>query len=62
MAQDLCVIVSSEDRARLAAVVADRKRPHKHVLRARIILHSVDRLSAAETARLASALVVENRG
>ena len=53
MAQDLCVIVSSEDRARLAAVVADRKRPHKHVLRARIILHSVDRLSAAETARRA---------
>ena len=53
MAQDLCVIVSSEDRARLAAVVADRKRLHKHVLRARIILHSVDRLSTAETARRA---------
>lgn len=53
MAQDLCVIVSSEDRARLAAIVPDRKRLHKHVLRARIILHSVDRLSAAETARRA---------
>jgi transposase len=53
MAQDICVIVSSEDRARLAAVIADRKRPHKHVLRARIILHCVDRLSTAETARRA---------
>jgi hypothetical protein len=53
MAQDICVIVSSEDRARLVAVIADRKRPHKHVLRARIIFHRVDRLPTAETARRA---------
>ncbi len=53
MAQDLCVIVSSEDHARLAAVIADRNRPHKHVLRARIILRSADRLPTAETARRA---------
>jgi hypothetical protein len=44
MAHDLCLIVSSEDRAQLVAVVADRKRPPKHVLRARMILHSVNRL------------------
>ena len=29
MAQDVCVIVDAEDRARLAAVIGDRNRPHK---------------------------------
>jgi transposase len=51
MAQDVCPIVSGEDRARLEAIVADRNRAQKHVLRARIVLHSADRLSVAEVAR-----------
>ncbi len=46
-------LVSAEDRARLAAVVADRNRPHKHVARARIILHSAERLDVAVVARRA---------
>ena len=53
MAQTISVIVSAEDRARLAAIVADRSRPLKHVQRARIVLHSADRLPALEVARRA---------
>jgi transposase len=44
MAQTVSVIVSSEDRAALAAVIGDRNRPLKHVQRARIVLLSADRL------------------
>ncbi len=51
MAQDVCPVVSSEDRARLEAIVADRNRAQKHVLRARIVLHAAERLSVAEVAR-----------
>jgi hypothetical protein len=51
MAQDVCSIVSSDDRARLEAIVADRNRAHKHVLRARIIRHTSERLRVAEVAR-----------
>ena len=51
MAQDVCPIVSGDDRARLEAIVADRNRAHKHVLRARIVLHSAERLRVAEVAR-----------
>ena len=51
MAQTVSVIVSAEERARLAAIVGDRSRPLKHVQRARIILHSADRLPALEVAR-----------
>ena len=51
MAQDVCPLVSAEDRARLGAIVADRNRAQKHVARARIILHSAERLSVAEVAR-----------
>ena len=39
------MIVSDDDRARLEAIVADRNRPQKHVARARIILHSAERLA-----------------
>jgi hypothetical protein len=46
MAQEVCVVVDAEDRARLAAVVGDRRRPLKHVQRARIVLYSADRLPA----------------
>src|SRR5205809_7415992 len=54
MAQTVSVIVSAEERVRLAAIVGDRSRPLKHVQRARIVLHSADRLSALEVARRAS--------
>jgi len=51
MAQEVCVIATAEDRARLAAVVGDRSRPLKHIQRARIVLHSAERLTVAEVAR-----------
>jgi transposase len=51
MAQVVSILVSSEDRARLAAVVGDRNRPQKHVQRARIILLSSDRVPIVEVAR-----------
>lgn len=53
MAQELCVILSDQDRAQLAAVIADRNRLRKHIDRARIVLHSADRLATAEVARRA---------
>jgi transposase len=53
MAHMVCPLVSAEDRARLAAIVADRNRPQKHAARARIVLHSADRLEVAEVARRA---------
>jgi transposase len=53
MAQIVCPWVSAEDRARLEAIVADRNRAQKHVARARIILHSADRLNVAAVARRA---------
>jgi hypothetical protein len=53
MAQTVCPLVSTADRARLAAIIADRNGPHKHVARARIILHSAERLDVAVVARRA---------
>src|SRR3954452_19194071 len=53
MAQTVSVIVGSEDRARLAAILGDRNRPLKHVQRANIILFSAERLSVLEVARRA---------
>jgi len=53
MAQTVCPLISAADRARLAAIVADRNRPQKHVTRARIILHSAERIDVAEVARRA---------
>jgi transposase len=38
MAQTVCVIVSASDRKRLAAIASDRRRPRKHVDRARVVL------------------------
>ena len=52
MSQNVCPLVSAEDRVRLEAIIADRNRTQKHVARARIILHSSDRLNVAEIARL----------
>ena len=55
MAQTSCVILTGGDRKRLAVIIADRNRPQKHVQRARIILHSGERLSVLEVARRAGA-------
>jgi transposase len=54
MAQDVCVIVSPEDRARLAAIIGDRSRPLKHIQRARIVLLSAERLPVLEVSRQVS--------
>src|SRR5215204_1524468 len=51
MAQTSCVILMRGDRERLAAIISDRNRPQKHVQRARIIVHSDERLSVLEVAR-----------
>jgi len=53
MSQTVCPIVTADDRVRLEAIVADRNRAQKHVARARIVLHSADRLAVAKVARLA---------
>ena len=50
MAQDLSVIVSGEDRARLEAIVSDRNRLLKHTQRARIVLLSAKRLPVLQVA------------
>jgi transposase len=51
MAQQVCVVLSAEEREQLAAVTADRNRPRKHVERARIVLASADRHSAQRVAQ-----------
>ena len=51
--RSVCLLVSAGDRARLAAIVADRNRPQKHVARARIMLLSAERLDVATVARRA---------
>ena len=51
MAQTACVIINTEERERLATIVADRNRPRKHVHRARIVLAAADRGSAQLVAR-----------
>jgi transposase len=50
MAQTVCILLSAQDRAALEAIVADRRRPLKHILRARIILQSAERLPVLEIA------------
>jgi hypothetical protein len=51
MAQELCVIVSDEDRAHLEAIIGGRNRPLKHVQRARIVVLSAERLPVLQVAR-----------
>jgi len=51
MAQTVCILVGAEDRMRLAAIIADRNRPQKHVQRAKIVLLSAERLPVLEVAR-----------
>ena len=51
MAQTVNILLSPEDGARLAAVLADRNTPQKHAQRARIIVHSAERLPVLDIAR-----------
>jgi transposase len=51
MAQTVSVLLSFDDRLRLEEIAADRARAHKHVLRARIILLSAQRLPVLEIAK-----------
>jgi hypothetical protein len=44
------VVLSTAEREQLAAIAADRNRPHKHVERARIVLASADWHSAHRVA------------
>jgi transposase len=53
MAQTVSVIVGSEDRARLAAILGDRNRLLKHMQRANIVLLSAERLPVLKVARRA---------
>jgi hypothetical protein len=45
------VIVLTEDRARLTAIIGDQSRPLKHLQRARIVLSCAERLPALEVTR-----------
>ena len=51
MREPCCLWLSAADRARLAALAADRNSPQKHVWRASIVLLSVDRLGTVEIMR-----------
>jgi hypothetical protein len=51
MRGNLGLFVSSADRARLAAIIADRNSPQKHVWRAQVVLLTGDRLGTAEIMR-----------
>ncbi len=51
MRGNLGLLVSSADRARLAAIVADRNRAQKHVWRAQVVLLSADRFGTAAIMR-----------
>ena len=51
MAHTVSIIVTPEDRARLAAVIGDRNCPLKHVQRARIVLLSSERLPVLDIAK-----------
>ena len=51
MAQTVSILLFPEDRARLAAVIGDRKTPQKHVQRAQIVLHSAEKRSVHDVAR-----------
>ena len=51
MAQTVSVLLSARERVGLQGIVEDRRRPLKHIQRARIVLLSADRLSVLEIAR-----------
>jgi hypothetical protein len=45
------LFVGAADRARLAAIVADRNSPQKHVWRAEVVLLTAERIGTAEIMR-----------
>src|ERR671919_1097764 len=51
MRGNLGLFVGAADRARLAAIVADRSSPQKHVWRAKVVLLSAERVGTAEIMR-----------
>lgn len=51
MREPCCLWLSATDRARLAALAADRNSPQKHVWRAQIVLLSADRVCTVEIMR-----------
>ena len=51
MRGNLGLFVSSADRARLAAIIADRNSPQKHAWRAQVVLFTGDRVGTAEIMR-----------
>jgi transposase len=51
MREPCCLWLSASDRARLAAIAADRNSPQKHVWRAKIVLLSADRLGTVAIMR-----------
>ena len=53
MAQTVCVLLDGATRSALAAIAGDRSRPLKHLLRARIVLLSAERVTVQEAARRA---------
>jgi transposase len=53
MAQTVSILLNTTDRERLGPIAGDRNRPVKHVLRAKIVLLSGDRLPVLEVARRA---------
>src|ERR1700730_660900 len=52
MREGITVQVSEADRVRLAAIVADRNSPQKHVWRARIVLMTADGIGTTTIMRL----------
>ncbi len=53
MAQTVCVLLDDAAKSQLTGIAVDRSRPLKHILRARIVLLSADRLSVQDVARQA---------
>src|SRR3954469_320828 len=51
MREACCLWLSAADRARLAAIVADRNSPRKHAWRSRIVLLSADGLGTVAIMR-----------
>lgn len=51
MAQAVCVLLDDATQSSLSAIAGDRSRPLKHILRARIVLLSSERLSVQDVAR-----------
>jgi hypothetical protein len=64
MAQTVSIILSAEERARLLVIIGDRNLSQKHARRARIILHSGERMPVLDIARRSdvSRSDVQNRG